>query len=368
MSTVPQRLNDISAVPPASPARESFQNHLERLEQVEQEVISDLPNQTEDQIVDTRLRARLLGKTAWRIECACDAQFVERAEKVKSGRGNVDSNAIGVMAIVAKRAKQIGCTPITVYKNAQIHRLIEAAKVTTGNVFSEKTISDSLDEKGFFTVALSADNPIEAIQNFTQKKIEDSRFSVGDASRLLESTGSTRKLASLRAVNAARTADREQILSALREAKKKIQEEIIATFPDSELAERIFGSCLSDIDEELEEAFDEDAAKAFRLAWDRGFQTEAQLSKFTGFPLDVVSRVMGRLSAEGEFILVRRTDLSEDVRRWYKVGEAMPPEMRNVTPVQAQLPLDDNLYLDDEGTLYSESEIDDMVDFGDEDA
>lgn len=340
MSAVPQHKNDDSAlVSFTSPARQSFQTHLERLEQVEQEVISDLPNQTEEQIIETRQKASLLGKTAWRIECACDAQFVERAEKVKSGRGNVDVDAVGVMAIVAKRAKQLGCTPTTVYNNARVHRLIEAAKQFTGNVFSEKTISDTLVEKGFFTAALSASNPIEAIQKFTERKITDPKFSVSDAFRLLEETGETKKLASLRAVNAARTADREQVLDALREARKKIKEEIITPFPDSELAERIFGGCLSDIDEELEEAFDEDTANALRLAWSRGFKTEPQLSNFTGFPLEVVSRIMGRLGDEGEFILVRRTDGTEMAKRWHKVGEMLPAEMRNVAPTQPMLPL-----------------------------
>lgn len=324
---------------PNSPARVNFQTHLERLEQVEQEVISDLPNQTDEQILDTRQRARLLGKTAWRIECACDAQFVERAEKVKSGRGNIDIDSIGVMAIVTKRAKQLGCTPSTVYNNAKIHRLIEAAKQFTGNVFSEKTISEALDEKGFFTAALSAVNPIDALQKFTEKRILDHNFSVTDAVRLLEDAGETKKLATLRALSEARTADRDEVVNALREARKKIQEEIVAPFPDTELAQRIFGDCLSTIDEELEEAFDEDAAKALSLAWDRGFKTEAELSKFTGFPLEVVSRVMGKMGELGEFILVRKTNaLSEPTRRWHKVGEPLPPEMRSTRPVQPMLP------------------------------
>ena len=321
-----------------SPARQSFQTHLERLEQVEQEVIADLPNQTDEQIIDTRNRARLLGKTAWRIECACDAQFVERAEIVKSGRGNVDVDSIGVMAIVTKRAKELNCTPSTVYNNAKIHRLIEAAKQFTGNVFSEKTISDTLDEKGFFTAALSAVNPIEALQKFTEKRIEDSRFSVTDAFRLLEDTGETKKLATLRALNTARTAERDDVVNALRLARKKIQEEIIAPFPDSDLAERIFGDCIQTINEELEEADDEDVANALRLAWDRGFKTEAESSKFTGFPLEVVSRVMGKLSELGEFILVRKTSTTETSRRWHKVGETLPAEMRNVKPTQPALP------------------------------
>lgn len=341
MSALPR--HDSTSVSLTSPARQSFESHLERLAQVEQEVISDLPNQSEEQIVEIRQRARLLGKTAWRIECACDAQFVERAEKVKSGRGNVDVDSIGVMAIVTKRAKQLGCTPSTVYNNAKIHRLIEAAKQFTGNVFSEKTISDTLDEKGFFTAALSAVNPIEALQKFTEKRIEDTKFSVTDAFRLLEETGETKKLATLRALNAARTADRDDVVNALRTARTKIQEEIIAPFPDSELAQRIFGDCIQTINEELEEADDEDVAKALRLAWDRGFKTEAELSKFTGFPLEVVSRVMGKLSELGEFILVRKTDIAEPSRRWHKVGETLPPEMRNVTPIQPRLP-----HIDDE--------------------
>lgn len=339
----------------ASPARQSFQSHLDRLEQVEQEVIADLPNQTDEQIVDTRQRARLLGKTAWRIECACDAQFVERAEKVKSGRGNIDTDAIGIMAIVAKRSKQLGCTPSTVYNNAKIHRLIEAAKQFTGNVFSEKTISDTLDEKGFFTAALSASNPIEALQKFTAKRIEDSKFSVTDAFRMLEESGETKKLASLRAVNAARTADRECVVEALRNARKKIQEEIVVPFPDTELAQRIFGDCLSTIDEELEEAFDDDAAKALSLAWDRGFNTEVELSKFTGFPLEVVSRVMGKMSELGEFIPVRRSNANETSKRWHKVGESLPPEMRSMKPVQPMLPnigiMDGVLRMEDEEDL-----------------
>ena len=342
MSALPR--HDSSIVPITSPARQSFQTHLERLAQVEQEVISDLPNQTDEQIIETRTRAKLLGKTAWRIECACDAQFVERAEKVKSGRGNVDVDSIGVMAIVTKRAKQLNCTPSTVYNNAKIHRLIEAAKQVAGNVFSEKTISDTLDEKGFFTAALSAVNPIEALQKFTEKRIADSRFSVTDAFRLLEQTGETKKLATLRALNAARTAERDDVVNALREARKKIQEEIIAPFPDTELAERIFGDCIQTINEELEEADDEDVAKALRLAWDRGFKTEPELSKFTGFPLEVVSRVMGKLSELGEFILVRKTNVSETGRRWHKVGEDLPAELRNVNPIQPMLPLDEEDY------------------------
>lgn len=148
---------------------------INQLDERKKELLSMLPHLADEEVAQTRMSARALGVWAWVIECACDAEILNRVE-ARRGRGNKDLLEEGRVAAVNKHAYQCGQTPATIYRNAQIYRRFE-------NVLIDQNI---LDEKGYYEAALRAPDPERAIEVFAKEKDESPFFSVRDAHREAE--------------------------------------------------------------------------------------------------------------------------------------------------------------------------------------
>lgn len=284
-----------------------------KLSVIEKEIFHSLDNQSEAEILDTRKQSKIAGRFAWRVEVACDAQIVLRARQHKM-RGKTNGMAeVGVAAAVRKRAKEIGCTRNLIFKNARIFELIqEAENGNTENTF----LLQELDEKGYYLAALNAVDPKAALLLFASKKKELKRFRVSDAFRILSTLGLTNKAASLKAVGSIRTAPRKEVFDYLKKVKA-----LLTDCPDTETFNRLLGDCLLDVNDQIEEMFEEDVSKALKKHWSESCNTEESLSVQTGFPIEIVSR---KLATSESFIKIPNST----PQRWHKVGQPLPPELR----------------------------------------
>lgn len=150
---------------------------INKLEKVEGDIIALLPGMTDDEVLDTRVQAKTLGRSAWRIEIACDAELWNRTY-ARRGRGNVDTEGVGVKATVAKRAAELGCSSRTIESNAKVYKLVQ--EVEQENSANTCTI---LDEKGYWQAADASDDPKAAIEHFIEEKLSNPMYSVTDAFR-----------------------------------------------------------------------------------------------------------------------------------------------------------------------------------------
>jgi len=204
------------------------------------------------------------------------------------------------------------------------------------NRYPENNILQILDEKGFYIAALSAADPITALRVFTDKKTSLNRFRVSDAVRYLERNGLTKKAITIKALQnaretvpilTARKVDIQHIMDVIDHLKSTI----IPKCPN-EHVKRIHKDYLEELDSYLrQDLFDEDVALTLKLAFIHGAHREDELSRATGFPVDVVHREMGLLSAIGDFIKVPGG--SGTSQRWHRVGDPLPPELRGQAPL-----------------------------------
>lgn len=299
--------------------------NIEKLAAIEREAIESLVDQSPEEVLVTRRNAKMLSSTAWRVECACDAEIVSRAENRRKGRGFVDIEAVGVMSAVRKRAKQIGVTPTTVFKNAQIHRLITAFE----SAHPEKTTSlrVMLDERGYFVSALTAADPVAALSIFISKKQTLSRFRVTDSKRFLLREGLTKKAITTQALSEAREqvglTGRAAEIDHVIEVISQVRANVIPACPNPDIR-RIHESYIEELDNYTEEVlFNKDVALVLRRAWKMGNKREQEMSNATGFPVDVVHREMLLLSRSGEFTLIMSAEPF-----WHLNGEPLPREER----------------------------------------
>lgn len=164
----------LAEVPRPTAALAKVFNQIHKLEAIEHDVIALLPSLSDDQVIETRITARLLFASAWKIEIACDAEIWDRTDKALRGRGNVDAQEKGILAAVNKRADEIGCSARTVYENARIFRTFKENIEST---------CKNLDDKGFFQAALQSPEPKVTIERFAQTKLDNPHFRVADAWR-----------------------------------------------------------------------------------------------------------------------------------------------------------------------------------------
>ncbi|NDG19062.1 MAG: hypothetical protein EB117_12430 [Betaproteobacteria bacterium] len=149
-------------------------------------MIEQLPERSDEEIVEIRSAARAGGRALWRIEAACDAAILDRV-KLRGGRGKKDEEAVGVDAAVRKVAADLGVTPRTIYQNAQIHKtFFDQPQETTERAFSSLGPVDHLEEKEYFKAALRSPDPHETIEYFARQKAADPNFSTGDAWRIVK--------------------------------------------------------------------------------------------------------------------------------------------------------------------------------------
>lgn len=164
--------------PIASSAIQFFNN----VEMTADNIISELPNMNDLEIIQIRMQARTFGRVSWRIECACDAEIMNR-ESQRRGRGVKDLEEKGVTAAVIKHAAEIGVAPKTIFRNAAVHKTFFNSDSAVSN--KEKYGSlDMLEEKDFFLAAMTTDDPWGFVEKFAQEKVKNPFFSTGDAWRM----------------------------------------------------------------------------------------------------------------------------------------------------------------------------------------
>lgn len=319
----PPALGSFSGIGSDSEEAEPLTDYLTRLADLESDLIADLEAGEVNAILDTRHQSKQLEKFGWRIECACDHFLIAQTERAPNGRGNKDVSEKGIRAAVARRAKQIGVTPNTLYVNARIFRLIQEAR----NLISENNILELLEDKGYWKVADTAASPASALKSFAEKKATLPRFRVSDAARLLKHSGGTRKATAIRAVEKIREdsgalSDRQRLFAHIQEARETIKR-LMAECPDKNFREQIWEETLLTIQEQEQDLFDGDATDALVKAWSEDFRREDQMASKTGLPLPMVSRLMDGLCADGKFFQILPRDMRErsEFRLWHKAQE-----------------------------------------------
>lgn len=341
MSAVPQQQdgNRSAVLPFSSVSRQAFFRILEDLGKLEPQIVADLEHQSEDDIFKLWEAGGQLEGYGWRIKCAAAAATWKQTAAAKRGRGNKDVNERGILAAVSKKSKKFGVTPSTVYRKAQIFRLMN--QVTSENLMLEHNILDVLDEEGYWDRALYAADPVKAVLLFADKKLSLPRFRVTDAERLVLTEDLSRKAVALKAVENTRQetgqlSARKSLINHIRSSQQVVRNLIIPDCPDPEFSERVWEELLMELEEEYQELFNEDAFTALRLAWDQGHHREDQLAKVTKLPIADVSVFMSSLSDMSEFIRVQPRDMKRrnDHQLWHRVGEPfdnakfMPMEKR----------------------------------------
>nr|MDQ3326963.1 site-specific DNA-methyltransferase [Chloroflexota bacterium] len=138
------------------------------LDSLQERIIERLPSLSDEGLLRAREASVTLGRVAWRIECACDAEEVGRAIE----RGHKTEE-------IKDYAKQLNVGTTTVYRNADIHRVFFPR---TG----KNDLEDILPDKMYWRAALDAPNPIAAIEMFAEIKGAGTHFLPADAERLVK--------------------------------------------------------------------------------------------------------------------------------------------------------------------------------------
>ena len=149
----------------------SLFNELNVIESKADTVIAMLPDMTDEQVKSTHSYAKEIGKAAWRVEVAANAEIMKRIQSRAWQRGGD-----GVVATIASVAADLGIAPRTLYNDTQIHKTFFA----TQNIASACNV---LQDKQFYTAALTASNPLEAVEQMAIKKAENPFFTASDAYR-----------------------------------------------------------------------------------------------------------------------------------------------------------------------------------------
>src|SRR5688572_5456417 len=175
MNTTLERLPRQTVQERATTAAANILELCHTLEGMRDDFIPLLPKLEDETIIAVRMGARAIGVWAWVLECACDAEMFDRVEAKKGGRGNKDEEGEGRKAAAAQQAYTDAKSVRTVYRNAQI--------INTFGLETIATHGNTLQEKGFWIVALDAPDPDEAIEVFAEKKTDNPFWEVNDARR-----------------------------------------------------------------------------------------------------------------------------------------------------------------------------------------
>lgn len=292
-------------------------NHLNKLET---DVITLLPSLSDDEVMETRNYAKLLGKSAWKIEIACDAEIWNRT-KAACGRGNVDVDEDGIMAAVNKRAAEIGCSGQTIRNNRNIF-----------DTFKEEIVQidfNHLDEKTFYLAASVAPDPHAMLEKFAQEKLKNPFFSTRDAWREARTAKKGLYEAKNRIAYEVNNEQRQALRSHFDQTKLLLEQlkESCAKL-DPKLASSTYGSWIQDIEDQEDVWFVEDTKEALIKVWRNGNTREIHMATALGLPITEVHRVAIELEDEGVFEKSRQrgTDQARGPGQqlWHLVGEPIP--------------------------------------------
>jgi hypothetical protein len=305
----------ISPLRNAVPAKSRLENRVTKLLAAGADVLSAVKGASEAELLRAR---RAITSIGWRGEVVFDAAMVN-VGYAKRGRGNVDVDCVGVHAAIRKQAKLTRLSVSTIKTNVKIF-----------NTFFKNGLSiyPNLDEKGFFQAALRAPNPISAIKYFDRMVSNNSNFSFTEASNWAERKR-RKRLPKNPTVSAANTSLAEHIVW----AKKEIFR-IKSVCPDRKFVDRFYTPLLEELDDHLVFMAEKNAEDICRLAWDRGYHREAQISEATGLNRKTVSSAMLRLSEQEEFWAVEEITHGRHDQRWQKAG--VPLGSNYAAPIQQQ--------------------------------
>lgn len=293
-------------------------NHLNKLDKLETDVIDLLPALTDDEVVETRAYSKLLGKTAFKIELACDAEIWNRT-KANCGRGNVDVEEVGILAAVKKRASEIGCGESTIRKNAQLYNQFKKVLSTEHN----------LDEKGFYQAAIASPDPDGFIELMAQKKAEYPTYSVAEAWREVKKAQG--KLIERRNEMAYEVNNelRLKLRAHFDETRLMLeQRQAGASALDPELAQKFYASWIQEIADQADVWNELDMQDAAVATWHKGNTREDHMATALGLPGYEMRRIMKNLERDGVFEKVRQR--GSDVGRgpgqqlWHLIGQPIP--------------------------------------------
>jgi hypothetical protein len=293
---------------------------LAKIESVEQTVIAALPHWTDDAIMAARAAARMLGRAAWRIEAACDAQILERAGKAKRGRGNKDTEGVGSMARVQKRAREAGVTPSTIIKNAKLYRLVQSVEAAehegaledaahneelgvypaeAENAQNTRGTASVLTEKEFWVAAQACDDPLLALGVFKEQRLEHgAAYRPSAAWRWVEARAE--QVEGDPALNP-RPPARSEVAEHLRRTRAALTDSVIPDCPDHKLARRLYGQWLEELDEELADLSDEETTSAVRAVLSPTVpRTAVDVAAATGISEVAASRALRTMVTFGE--------------------------------------------------------------------
>ena len=293
-------------------------NSVNKLEQSRKQILAMLPHFSDEEVIETRMNARMAGCWSWVIECACDAEMFKR-EEAQRGRGDVDVDETGRLATDRKQAYLQGVGTSTLYRNAQIYNTFE-------NVL---TSENNLEDKGFFIAALAAPDPQAAIEEFSKSKADNAFYAVKDAWR--EVKGAKKRLYEKRNELAYQANDetRKALRSLFNVVRQYLeqQREVVAKL-DSKLASSTIGSWIQEIVDQEDVWFVEDAKEAAIKAWRNGNTREDHMATALGLPLPEMHRIMKDLEEQGIFERSRQrgTDQARGPGQqlWHLVGEPIP--------------------------------------------
>jgi hypothetical protein len=171
-----------ATMPNPSPIATSAIEFFNNVEMTADSIISSLPHMADEDVMTIRMQARTFGRVSWRIECACDAEILNR-ESARRGRGIKDVEQCGVDAAVRKHAHEIGVDPRTIYRNAEIIQTFFNSDSAVSNKLAHGSL-DHLVEKDFYIAAMSTVDPWETIEKFAKMKTDNPCFSTRDAWRM----------------------------------------------------------------------------------------------------------------------------------------------------------------------------------------
>jgi hypothetical protein len=290
------------------------------LEDIRDEFIPLLPELSDKKIIEIRGTARIVGVWAWVVECACDAETLKRVEARKGGRGKKDEEQEGRLANIRQQAYRDGKGVSTLYQNAQIF-----------NTFGLETIlahGNTLQEKGFWAVALSAPDPIEAVETFAEKKAENPFMEVQDARDEIDPLKQKHDKAKREFVEAFRTVARRAVGEWIRFTARPAIEQLKTSCPDTKLM-KFWDDMDNQLAEREEAMLIEDAEPALILAWEKGYRTEPQMSDFTGLLRLEIRETMLNLQEKGYFVEQFQAWKPANARgqrtkEWKRTGKPLP--------------------------------------------
>lgn len=282
--TIPQRTTKVVA---------DILHLCHTLEGIRDQFIPLLPELSDKKIIEIRGAARIVGVWSWIVECACDAETLSRVDARKGGRGNKDEEQEGRLATIRQQAYRDGKGVSTLYQNAQIF-----------NTFGLETIlahGNTLQEKGFWVAALSAPDPIEAVETLAEKKSDNPFLEVQDAAAEIDPLREKHEKAKREFVETFRTVPRKAVGEWIKLTARPAVGQLKRDCPDPKLA-KFWNDMDSQLAEREEAMLIEDAEVALFYAWEKGYVTEPQMCDFTGLLRLEIHTTMLSLQEKGYFV------------------------------------------------------------------